>query len=115
MKRSTMDVSKPAVRWTRAYWDEEDIIFFFETDEDGWVLRQVELRGADKTPAAAAALVEWPDADREGLAAVHAYEAKYGALADQPIEWNEGPYIDVERAEFETVWQDARAHLARSK
>ena len=38
-----MDVLKPPVRWTRAYWDEEDIRFFFETDEDGWVLRPVEL------------------------------------------------------------------------
>jgi hypothetical protein len=110
-----MEVSKPPVRWTQAYWDEEEITFFFETDEDGWVLRQVELRGPDKTPMVAAALAELPNADREGIAALQAYEAKYGALADQPIEWNEGAYIDVERAEFETVWQHARKHLARPK
>jgi hypothetical protein len=110
-----VDVLKPPVRWTCAYWDEEDITFFFETDDDGWVLRQVELHGTDKTPTVAAALAEWPNADREGLAAVQAYEAKYGVLADQPIKWDEGPYIDVERAEFETVWQHARTQLARLK
>ncbi len=110
-----MDVSKPPVRWARAYWDEEDITFFFETDEDGWVLRQVELHGTDKKPTVAAALDEWPYADREGIEAVQAYEAKYGALAEKPIQWAEGPYIDIERTEFETVWQHARAQLAQSK
>jgi hypothetical protein len=57
-----MDGLKPAVRWLRSYWDEEDVRYFFEADEDGWVLRQVELRGKDRTPAVAASLEEWPDA-----------------------------------------------------
>lgn len=39
---------KPSVRWLKAHWDEEDVLFFFEADEDGWVLRQVELRGPDR-------------------------------------------------------------------
>lgn len=108
---------KPATRWLKSSWHEEDVLFFFEADEDGWVLRQIELKGPDRTPTVAAALAELPDADRDGLAAVQAYEAKYGALADQPItEWDEGfPHVEVERTEFETVWQHARAHLARSK
>jgi hypothetical protein len=84
-----MDRLKPPVRWLKSYWDDEDVLFFFEADEDGWVLRQVELCGPDRTPTVAASLAEWPDADRGGIDAVRAYEAKYGALADQPIsEWD---------------------------
>ncbi len=112
-----MDRLKPAVRWLRSYWDEEDVLYFFEADEDGWVLRQVELHGKDRTPAVAASLEEWPDTDRDGLAAVQAYEAKYGGLADQPIgEWEAGfSHDEIDRAAFEIVWQQARAHLTRSK
>ena len=90
-----MEDLKPPVRWLRSYSDEEDVTYFFEADEDGWVLRQIELRGPDKTPAVASALSEWPNADRNGLGAVQAYEAKYGALADKPItEWDAGfPHV----------------------
>lgn len=112
-----MNALKPAVRWLKYYWDEEDVLFFFEADEDGWVLRQVELRGPDRTPAVAASLAEWPDVDRDGLTAVQAYEAKYGGLADQPIgEWDAGSPNDeeIDRAEFEAEWHRARAHLDRS-
>lgn len=113
-KRCTL---KRPVRWLRSYWDEEDVTFFFEIDEDGWVLRQVELRGPSETPAVAAALAEWPNADRDGLAAVQAYESKYGGLADQPItQWDEGvPHVEIEHTEFEAVWQRARAHLEASR
>lgn len=112
-----MDALKPAVRWLESYWDDEDVLFFFEADEDGWVLRQVELRGPDRTPAVAAALVEWPDANRDGHDAVRAYEATYGALADKPIaEWDaDFPHADIDRAAFEEVWHRARAHLAATR
>lgn len=65
--------------------DDEDITYFFEADEDGWVLRQVELQGPERMLATAASLSEWPDADADGLAAVQQYEARYGGLADQTI------------------------------
>ncbi len=112
-----MAALKPPVRWLKSYWDEEDVMVFFEADEDGWVLRQVELRGTDRTPAVAASLAEWPDANRDGIAAVHAHEARYGALADQPISaWDTGfPHNDIDRLEFEEVWQRARAHLVGSR
>ena len=110
-----MDVSKPPSRWLRATAEEDDVTYYFEADVDGWVLRQVELRGSEKTPTVAAALAEWPNADRDGLALVHAYEAKYGALAEKPItEWDDDvPHVDIERAEFEAVWKRARTHLER--
>ena len=109
-----MDRLKPPVRWLKAYWHDDDISYFVEADEDGWVLRQVELRGSDETPRVATALAEWPDAMRDGLAAVQAYEAKYGALAEKPIsDWNDFPGVAIARDEFETVWRRARAHLDR--
>ncbi|MCE9576300.1 MAG: hypothetical protein K8W52_24335 [Deltaproteobacteria bacterium] len=109
-----MEALKAPVRWLKAYWDDDDVWFFFEADDYGWVLRQVELRGPDETPQVAAALAEWPDPGRDGLEAVQAYEAKYGALADQPISaWNDFPGVAITRDEFETVWRRARAHLDR--
>lgn len=114
-----MKVSKPPVRWLRAYWDEEDITYYFEADEDGWVLRQVALSGSEHTPTVAASLAEWPDADREGIAVVQAYEARYGSLADHPLplvdHLSSPPHVAIDLAEFDVVWQRARAHLARSK
>ena len=43
------------MRWLRHYWDEEDVTQFFEIDDEGWVVRQVELRGALQVPTVAAA------------------------------------------------------------
>lgn len=108
-----MDRLKAPVRWLKAHWDEEDVLLFLEADEDGWVLRQVELRGPDRMPVVAAALAEWPDIDRQGIGAVQAYEAKYGALAHQPIsDWDANfPHVGIDRVEFEEVWARARAHL----
>ena len=109
-----MEVSKPPVRWLRAYWDEEDTTFYFEVDEDGWVLRQVEFSGADRTPTVAASLAEWPDAERDGLAAVQAYEARYGGIADQPLPPDQppdAPHVIIDRVEFVEVWQRARTLL----
>lgn len=111
-----MEVSKPPVRWLRSYWGEEDETFYFEADEDGWVLRQIVLRGPEQTPTAAAALAEWPDPARDQGAAVQAYEAKYGGLAEHPITlWDEDfPHDEIDRAEFDAVWRRARAHLERA-
>jgi len=104
------------VRWLRHYLDEEDVTYFFEIDDEGWVVRQVELRGGSQTPTVAAARAELPDANRDGLAAVQAYEAKYGVLAEQPMsKWDaDFRHADVEPAEFEVIWNQARAHLERS-
>jgi hypothetical protein len=54
-----------------------------------------------------------PDVDRGGIDAVRAYEAKYGALADQPIsEWDaDFPRVGIDRVEFEQIWTRARSYL----
>jgi hypothetical protein len=106
---------KPGIAWIRSHWSEGDIIFVLEIDEDGWVVRQVELKGADRVPIAAAALAEWPDAHTEGIEAIRRYEAKYGRVADQPIsEWEAGfPREDIDASEFERVWLEARKALGK--
>jgi hypothetical protein len=110
-----MEISKPAVSWFQWYWPDEDILYFFEADEDGWVLRQVELQGPDRTPITAASLAEWPEPTRENFAAIKAYDAKYGGLADQPLfPWEpDSPGVAIDRAAFDEVWVQARAHLER--
>ncbi|HEX3426730.1 MAG TPA: hypothetical protein VHT30_11400, partial [Acidimicrobiales bacterium] len=101
------------VRWLKSYWDEEDILFYFEADADGVVLRQVELHGPNREPIAAGSLSEMPDAGRDGVDAVVDYERRYGALADQPIStWDKGfPHEEIGSDEFERSWTAARAHL----
>ena len=103
------------MRWLRHYRDEEDVTQFFEIDDEGWVVRQVELRGARQVPTVAGTRAELPDANRDGLAAVQAYEAKYGVLAEQPMsKWDaDFRHADIEQAELEAIWKMARAHLER--
>lgn len=105
--------TNPGARWVKAYWSEDDMWFYFETDEDGTVLRQVELTGPDRVPKTAAAWTEWPDRNGDGPDAIAAYGAKYGALADQPITRGDPdfPGVDIDRDEFERVWKQARMHL----
>lgn len=108
---------KPGVAWFRSHWGEGDITFVLEVDEDGWVVRQVELMGADRVPIAAASLEEWPDAETEGIEAVRRYEAQYGGLADHPIsEWDTGfPREDIAATEFEHIWLEARRALSEGR
>lgn len=95
-------------RWVRSYWAEEDVTFFWEVRDDGWVSRGVELAG-DGRAQAAASLDEWMrelDAGR-----IQQYQARYGFLADQPIEDWGFPHDELGADEFEQVWLRARAEL----
>jgi len=90
--------------------DEEDIWFYFELDDDGWVTRQIELQGPDRTPIVAASLSEWStelDAGR-----IQQYQARFGGVADKPIPADEiNDYEPVPADAFEQLWQTARSHL----
>jgi hypothetical protein len=33
---------KPPIRWLRSHWQDEDILFYFEFDEDGWAGLRIE-------------------------------------------------------------------------
>ncbi|WP_207755829.1 hypothetical protein [Nonomuraea cypriaca] len=75
------------MQWFRAYWDDEDIWFYLEVDAEGWVARQVELRGSDSMPIAAASLAEWQEA--QSAERLGQYEATYGMTAESPVqEWD---------------------------
>ncbi len=101
---------KAMTRWFRTYWDEEDIWFYFEVDADGWVNRQVELRGPDGIPIVAASLTEWQQAQAAGQ--LSQYEATYGLTAEAPVqEWDGYEPHALTAAEFEDVWNRARRHL----
>ncbi len=96
--------------WFRAHWDEEDIWFYFEVDDDGWVTRQIELRGPNNTPIAAASLVEWQEAKIAGR--LRQYEATYGSTAEIPVqEWDGYDPQPLTSTEFETIWHRARHRL----
>ncbi|MEU3039043.1 hypothetical protein [Streptomyces griseoaurantiacus] len=57
---------RPGTTWMRCYWDEEDIWFYLEVDDEDWVIRQVELEGPERTSIAAASLAEWRRAQETG-------------------------------------------------
>jgi hypothetical protein len=99
--------------WFRAHWDEEDIWFYLEVDADGWVTRQVELRGPGNTPIVAASLAEWQEAQTTGH--LSQYEATYGLTAAIPVqEWDGYEPQPLTSIEFENVWDQARQHLQSS-
>jgi hypothetical protein len=104
---------KPPVRWLTSCFEDDDVLYYFEFDEDGWVLRQVELEGPNRAPTTGAALSEWQDPATDGLDAQRAYAARYGVLADQPlVSWEpDFPHEEISADEFEGVWRRARASL----
>lgn len=98
--------------WVRCFWDEESIWFYFELDDTGTVLRQVELTEPDGVALAAASLDEWVQAEAEDRLA--AYEAVYGATALIPFgEWEGHDPHWLTAGEFDEVW--ARARRARDR
>jgi hypothetical protein len=89
------------------------ILYFFEADEEGWVLRQIELKGPERTPAGAAARAEPPDPRVEVSDALMAYQSKWGGLSDQPItRWDENfPHEEISGEAFDAVWATSRKYL----
>jgi hypothetical protein len=99
------------VRWVRRYWDEEDLWFYFELNDEGWVTRQVELEGRSGRPVTAASLSEWFEELQAGR--IQLYQAKFGGLTDQPVSRDElDEYEPVARDDFEELWQRARLWLS---
>jgi len=95
----------------RRYWDEEDLWFYFELDEEGWVTRQVELEGSSGRPVTAASISEWFEELEAGR--IQLYQARFGGLADKPISQDElGEYELVVGDDFEELWRRARLHLS---
>ncbi|MFF9502303.1 hypothetical protein [Streptomyces sp. NPDC014656] len=95
----------------RCHWDEEDIWFYFEVDAAGWVVRQVELEGPERTPVAAASLDERQRAHDAGR--LEEYDSSFGITAELPVsEWEGHNPEPLTSEEFEEVWGPARQRIA---
>ncbi|MEU6485903.1 hypothetical protein [Streptomyces sp. NPDC046887] len=103
-----------AIRF-RTYHEDEDLWLYFEADDEGWAVRQVEVRGEDGRPVAAASLEEVLRVrDHGDLAAMCRYEKRYGVLAEAPVAdgWQGRPEAaEVSAEEFERLWAEARRAL----
>ncbi|MFB6608308.1 hypothetical protein ACFCXR_38280 [Streptomyces noursei] len=104
--------------WFRTYYEDEDLWLCFEADDEGWAVRQVEVRGADSKPVTAACLEEVLHLrDHADLAAMDWYERQYGVLAEGSLDgWQEQPHAaGIPAAEFERLWAEARRTLGASR
>lgn len=110
------------VRWDRAVREEGDvegapIIFLFEVNAEGLVLRQVELAGPDHEPIAASSAEEWWEAQgwvqQAATPALIEYERTFGRLAEGSVhDWGpDYPGEPIPSSEFERAWSGARRHL----
>ncbi|WP_093802933.1 hypothetical protein [Streptomyces sp. Wb2n-11] len=100
--------------WIHTCGDQSDTWSFFELDGEGWALRQVDLQGPQRCPVTAACLAEVIRArDHADLAAMDAYERKYGVLAEGSLYgWQDaGGTAEITRHEFESTWTAARETL----
>jgi hypothetical protein len=100
--------------WIRAYDEARDLWQYFERDEEGWVLRQVDLRGDDGSPVTAASLEEvLRFQERADIDTMSRYEQRYGLVAEGRLTgWEEAPRAGtISAEEFERVWLDARRIL----
>lgn len=105
------------VMWIRTYDEARCLWQYFESDEEGWVIRQVDLRGDDGTPVTAASLEEVLRLqERSDIATMSRYEQRYGLLAEGRLTgWEESPRAGAISAdEFERTWLDARRTLGAS-
>lgn len=105
------------VTWFRTYYGDEDLWLYFEADDEGWAARQVEVRGKDARPVAAASLAEVLHLrDHADLAAMGRYERQYGILSEGPLDgWQDQPEAaEISSAEFEQLWTEARRALGGS-
>lgn len=99
-------------RWIRSYWDDEDVTFLWEVDDNGWITRSVELVGPERRVQAAAALDEVTRArDSSGISAVRAYEVRYGVAPEKPIDDWGFPHENISQSEFDQVWAESRRAL----
>jgi len=100
--------------WIRAYDGESDVWSYFELDDEGWALRQVQLHGLHGQPVTAASLAEVIELrDRGDLAVMAAYERQYGVLAEGTLRgWKKADgAAEITRQEFESTWAAAREIL----
>ncbi|KOU09242.1 hypothetical protein ADK86_01735 [Streptomyces sp. NRRL F-5755] len=98
----------------RMYYEDEDLWLHFETDEEGWAARHIEIRGKDARPVTAASLEEVLHLrDHADIPAMLRYEHRYGVLAEGPLDgWQDQPHAaELTAEEFDRLWAVARRTL----
>jgi hypothetical protein len=103
--------------WFRTYYEDEDLWLYFEADDEGWAVRQVEVRGQDSRAVTAASLAEVVHLrDHADLASMGRYERQYGVLVEGPMDgWQDQPQAaEISAEEFERRWTEARRTLGDS-
>lgn len=99
-------------KYLRSHWEEEDIAFLWEIDDDGWVTRSIELVGPERRVVAAAVLSDVLSArDHGGIKAVQDYETRYGVVPEKAIDDWTFPHEVISQSVFELAWAEARATL----
>lgn len=89
---------------------DDDLDLYYELDDKGYVLRDINVRQSSGELLTAASLNEWNQARDYGD--VHAYRAKFGSVAEGevgPALSDVFPWRAVSEAEFEELWSRARA------
>ncbi|KOT63017.1 MULTISPECIES: hypothetical protein [Streptomyces] len=98
----------------RMYYEDEDLWLYFETDEEGWAARHIEIRGKDARPVTAASLDEVLHLrDHADVPAMLRYEHRYGVLAEGSLDgWQGQPHAaELTAEEFDRLWTEARRAL----
>lgn len=120
-----VELDRQPVRWHRAVRGEGDvesarIVFLFEVNGEGVVLRQVELAGPDQVPIAAGSAEEWWEAQgwlrQATTPGLMKYEETFGRPPEGSIHEGgaEYPGEAITADEFECTWTAARQHLIAS-
>lgn len=111
------------IRWDRAVWQEGNgqrspIVYLFEFNREGHVLRQVELAGPAEEPVAASSLAEFWKAQsykrQPATAELITYESIYGHISEGNLDSFDPDYpgIAITASAFEVQWQAARTFLS---
>ena len=84
----------------------------WQVEDDLWISRSVEFAGPERVTTTAADLYEEVAArDSGGFEGIQAYQQRYGGAPEKPLLDFDFPHDVLSRAEFEEIWEAARATL----
>lgn|SRR5262245_32390126 len=109
--RSCLVTASGARRYVYEYFAEEDRDLYYELDNRGFTVRNIDIVRASTQPEAAVATSEWNAARDYGD--LNEYMAKFGGIVMENIGENleAAPYEDITASAFEEVWERCRAEL----
>jgi hypothetical protein len=108
------DTASGGPRFIHLYFADDDRDLYYELDNDGFAVRNLDVDPATGEPVSAVSRPEWNTARDYGD--LYEYEAKFGRIAEGNIGEalnSAEPYEVIKAAAFETVWNRCRADLER--